>query len=365
MSNSDRSEFKILISLIEIWSIKSVSEVTNEPSDAVLYITDINNIDIIESYKKLISTAQIKFPRGTVVKKTYTKNSEPSEHSIQISITDTGILKETYVNTEVLGEDSSNMQIKVGDRIRVYLGYTTDPSIAALTKSSEAKNIYNDSESRQTYKNAMKCMFNGYIAQCSVDSPVMIKCENLAYHLKKKSCPDIPEIKDATVNKLLASDGEYKLLEGTGIELYPKTKEIDINIGTIGLNPHMTVADVLLTWSKKKLYTFLIEEGGKIYLAVGRIYSSNINDKDNVVSLLESPEQYEIDFSYHVAQNGLSLMKTDPMFIACEVSYVPEGSNKFARLTIRKDPQKAGEYQILNETKFSKNQVKASLANNK
>ena len=361
--SENRSEFKILISLIEIWKEPNLSSSTKEPdSQSCYYITDVSNIDIVESYKKLISTAQITFPRGTLIKKTYTKDMSLQGSGFQASVSDAGVLRETYTETTVLGD--GEVQIGVGDRIRIYLGYTTDPAIARLTSYSESRNIYTDTGKLKAYKDAMQVMFNGYIAQCSVDTPITIKCENLAYGLKRKSCPN-RKLSSATVNDLLAANGKVKLLESTGIELYPNTESIDINIGDIELNSHMTVADVLLTWSKNKLYTFLKEENGKVYLGVGRIYTTNIDTKDNLIAILnDNKSEPTIDFSYHVANNGLSIMKTDPLFIACKVSYVPEGKNKFASFVIRRNPEKPSEFDIVNENKSSKNDQKKKVAQN-
>ena len=359
--SDNRSEFKILISLIEIWKFSDLSSATNEPdSQTCYYITDIDNIDIVESYKKLISTAQITFPRGTLIKQTYTKNTPLEKAIFKASVSDAGVLRETYTQSTVLGE--GDVKIGVGDRIRIYLGYTTDPVIASLTSYSKSENIYTNPSKLKTYKDAMKVMFNGYIAQCSVDTPITIKCENLAYGLKRKSSPNIT-IKNATVNDLLKAGSKADLLQGTGIKLYPQTENININIGDIELNSHMTVADVLLTWSKHKLYTFLKEEDGNVYLGVGRIYTSNIDAKDNLMAILnENQNEPTIDFSYHVAKNGLSIMKTDPLFIACKVSYIPEGKNKFASFVLRRNPEKHGEFDIVNENKSSKNDQKKNAA---
>lgn len=354
----EHPDFKILISLIEVWRVEDNNNPLAEPpSDALWFVTDIANLEIVESYQKLISTAQITFPKGTVIKKTITTEEREDEGSITIGLSDAGVVQEIRTSTEVL-----STQFSVGNRIRISLGYTSDPKIAALTRHTTLSNIYNTPSKLTEYRNHLTVMFNGYIAKCSIDIPITIKCENLAYGLKRITCPDYPKIPNATVNDLLATDGKYKLLEGTGIELYPKTSEININLGDIGINPHMTIADMLNTWSKRKLYTFLKEENNRVYLVVGRIYTQDINVKDNILALCNNNSTTPvIDFKYNVAENHLTVMKTEAMFIACEASFLPQGSNQFYRVTIRRNPNNLNEYQLLNETKITKNKQKAGL----
>ena len=62
----------ILICLIQIWDMKNPKKPMEEPESPLL-ISEVESIEIEESYRKLIGTASVRFPRGTVIKKTLTQ----------------------------------------------------------------------------------------------------------------------------------------------------------------------------------------------------------------------------------------------------------------------------------------------------
>ena len=64
--------FHILICLIQIWDLADPKKPMEEPASPRL-ITEVAEVEIEESYRKLIGTASVKFPRGTVIKKTLTE----------------------------------------------------------------------------------------------------------------------------------------------------------------------------------------------------------------------------------------------------------------------------------------------------
>lgn len=132
--NASQPSFQILICLIKIWTPKSVSDPMTVPSDAML-ISEVEEIEIEESYKKLIGTASVRFPRGTVIRKTidhYNEEEAAANKVLQANITDAGVLEEVRKETTV----ASSKSFSIGQRIRIYLGYTTDPSIANLAKQA-------------------------------------------------------------------------------------------------------------------------------------------------------------------------------------------------------------------------------------
>ena len=325
-----------------------------EPASPRL-ITEVAEVEIEESYRKLIGTASVKFPRGTVIKKTLTElNGEEYSSNVSATIEDSGVL----VTTRTDSKKAEVTDFKVGSRIRIMLGYTTDPKIAALAKvNKDGKSIHNDSSKLTEYKNHLVTMFDGYITKCSIDTPIEIKCENLASGLKKISCPKVPASKNMTVNDFLAPDGKYKLLENSGLSLHPKTKSCDINIGKVSLTTDLTVADVLTEWSKYKVFAYVKYNNGEPCIAVGRSYFSNagndsvIRDDDHKIP--------EILFDYHVANNGLTLMNTDKAFLAVEATCL-DSQDKFYHITIRRNPNwddskpTKDKWQVMNETTLSK-----------
>lgn len=346
--------FHILICLIQIWDLADPKKPMEEPASPRL-ITEVAEVEIEESYRKLIGTASVKFPRGTVIKKTLTElNGEEYRSNVSATIEDSGVL----VTTRTDSKKAEVTDFKVGSRIRIMLGYTTDPKIAALAKvNKDGKSIHNDSSKLTEYKNHLVTMFDGYITKCSIDTPIEIKCENLASGLKKISCPKVPASKNMTVNDFLAPDGKYKLLENSGLSLHPKTKSCDINIGKVSLTTDLTVADVLTEWSKYKVFAYVKYNNGEPCIAVGRSYFSNagndsvIRDDDHKIP--------EILFDYHVANNGLTLMNTDKAFLAVEATCL-DSQDKFYHITIRRNPNwddskpTKDKWQVMNETTLSK-----------
>lgn len=352
--------FHILISLIEIWNMKDPKKPMAEP-ESPLRITEVESIQIDDSYRKLIGTASVKFPRGTVIKKTITTlNEQENANKVSATVDDAGVLITTRTDSKV----ASVADFKVGQRIRIYLGYTEDPTIAALTKlDANKKSIFNDSDKLKKYKEKLKIMFEGYITKCSIDTPIEIQCENLASGLKKITCPKVTAKKNMTVNDFLAENGKYKLLKNSSLSLHPETKSCEINIGKVNLTSDLTVADVLTEWSKYKVFAFIKFNGDTPYIAVGRSYFSNPG-KDSVLNYSDNKSDIpEILFDYHVANNGLTLMNTDKDFLAVEATGLDK-DDKFYHITIRKNPDynssKKGskKWQVMNETKLSKKAMK-------
>lgn len=152
--NSKQPSFQILICLIKIWTPKDPKKPMDVPEDAML-ISEVEEIEIDESYKKLIGTASVKFPRGTVIRKTvtvYNEKEAAANKKLDVDISAAGVIEEVRKSSSSVATSSS---FSIGQRIRIYLGYTTDPKIANLAKvSNSKKSIFNDKSTRQQYENA-------------------------------------------------------------------------------------------------------------------------------------------------------------------------------------------------------------------
>ena len=349
--------FKILICLIQVWSNEDMSKALEVPS-STLMITEAEDIEIVESYTKLIGTASVKFPRGTVIKKTVTtENIEEVAKATKVTANvDNGVVQTLRTDSKIA--DPSDFQI--GSRIRISLGYTTDPKIAALPKlSADGTSIYNNTDKLNQYKSALTVMFDGYIVKCSKANPIELRCENLASGLKKISCPKYTPGKTMTVNDFLSEKGDLKSLSKSGLKLQPQTERLSISLDKKPLTTDLTVADILTNWNKYKLYSYVKNDGTTPCIAVGRTYFSDL-EKDSVMST-SSP--VKILFSYHVASDDLTLMDTDKNFLAVEAtSYT---GSKFHKITIRKNPDykpdepSSKKWQVMNETTLSKKAQKA------
>lgn len=371
-----------MICLIKIWTPKDKTKPMEVPDDAML-ISEVENIEIDESYKKLIGTASVRFPRGTVIRKTITTyNEEEAAQNKQLdaNISDSGIVEEVRTSTSSVATSSS---FSVGQRIRIYLGYTTDPAIAELAKvSNSKKSIFNDSETLSKYEKAYSgserkksdgtvekytdIAFDGYITKISVDTPIELQCENLGSALKQVTCPKVTIKSKSTVLDFLGDKAKYKLLKGTGLKLHSNAKTQRWDLGKITLTPDLTVADVLTEWSKFGIHCYITTENGEPVVAIGRSYFDNAKKDSILNSSSKSNSIPQILFNYHVANNGLSLNSTDKKFLAIEAEGVGK-DDKFFHLTLLRNPKydasKSGsdKWRVVNVSQLSKKAIKAGV----
>lgn len=294
-------------------------------------ITEVREIQITESYKKLIGTAKLAFPKGTVYKSTIigSGTSEGVDASrVTTEIMQDGVLIEKR-STYAAMDDKT---FKIGQRVNIKLGYN----------------------------GVLKNMFDGYITAYNSDSEVEIECENMAYKLKLKQAPYFETPGSGTkVNDVLGE--KYGLLKDTGFQIHSDTKKFDIQIGKVKITDNFTVADVLNDWSRFKVYCFLKYDaatpGMMPTIAVGRPYSSSKSQpqfpKEN------NGKPFVIRFDYHVAGNDLKVLRTDPKFLAVQGKAL--GSDeKFFEATVRLNPDydpsdaSSKEFQTINATQISK-----------
>lgn len=212
-------------------------------------MTEVHTIEINESYKKLIGTAKVTFPKGSVCRSTIIGNVTLEGKDVSrltTEIMEDGVLIEKRTTQRLVDETT----FKIGQRINIMLGYN----------------------------GVMKNMFDGYITGYNSDSMLEIQCENMAYKLKLKKAPlfETP-VKGTTVNDVL--EGKYNILKDTGFKIHSDTKKYEIHIGKVKVTDNFTVADILSEWSRYKVYCFLKydaeDDGAMPAIAVGRPYSSS------------------------------------------------------------------------------------------
>lgn len=366
---SNLQAFHILICLIQVWDADKGLMV---PPKDCLEIAEVASIEISDSYKQLINKASVKFPRGTVIRKTSETIKEVLEDAktIDASLDEHGVLlttRKSYSRVATVAD------FDYGKRIRIYLGYTTDPYIASLPKfDAKRGSIYTSAELHKKYLEALQnCspdqspIFDGYITRCSIDTPIEIECENLASVLKQFNAPNIPSFTKMTVNDLLTPEGKHYMLKDTGLELHPWIKKnTSINIGHISLNDDLTVADVLTTWTKHRLYSYVwvdyTQNPPKPYIMVGRSYFTKC-DKDSILKQREEQglgRENKILFDYHVAGNGLTLTESNKAYL-CIQGQSMEKNNAFYHMTLRRNPEwhngdaEKDKWQILNDIKLT------------
>lgn len=292
-------------------------------------LTEVQQITITESYKKLIGTAKVIFPKGTIYKSTLVGAAtiEGKDASrVTTEIMQDGVLIEKR-NTQAAITDNT---FKIGQRIGIKLGYNGH----------------------------LKNMWDGYITAYNSDSTVQIECENMAYKLKLKQAPKFETpVSGTKVNDVFGE--KYGLLKDTGFKIHSDTKKFDIEVGKIKITDNFTTADVLNSWSKYRIYCFLKydaqTEDKMPAIAIGRPYSSS---KAQPIFPNDEPQPYKIYFDRHVAGNELKVLKTDPKFLA--VTGKALGTNeKFFEVTVRLNPEydpkdkDSKEFQVINTTQIS------------
>lgn len=295
-----------------------------------ILLTEVQSIEINESYKKLINTAKVVFPKGTVFRSTLlgpTTLEGKDASRITTEIMESGIIIEKRSNQAALDKDT----IKVGQRINIKIGYN----------------------------GVLKNKFDGYITEYNSESLFEAKCENMAYKLKLAQAPKFETSQSTKINDVLGE--KFGLLKGTGFEIHSETKRFDIDIGKIKVTDNFTVADILLNWSKYKVYCFLKYDENSPddmpKIAVGRPYSSAKSQPSFPGS--EDIAPFKIYFDYHVAASELKVVKVEPKFLAVRAQAL--GSDeKFFEATVRLnpdyDPAQTGskEFQTINATQISK-----------
>lgn len=379
-SVKDQPSFQIMICLIKIWTPKDPKKPMEVPSDAML-ISEVGEIEIEESYKKLIGTASVKFPRGTVIRKTITAYNEEEaakNSKLDVNISDAGVIEEVRSSSTV----ATTSSFSIGQRIRIYLGYTTDPKIAELAKisNSKKKSIFNDNQYLKDYEAAYPqnkkststsetvekytdIAFDGYITKVSVDTPIELQCENLGKALKEITCPKLTIKSKATVLDFLGDNSKYNLLKGTGLKLHSKAKSQVWDLGKITLTPELTVADVLTEWSKFGINCFITEEDGNPVVAIGRSYFDNAKSDSIINASSQTSDVTKILFNYHVADNGLTLTSTEKKYLAVEAEGVG-ADDKFFHLTLLQNPnydsskEGSSKWRIVNVSNLSKKAMK-------
>ena len=348
-------QLAIMFCEIKIWS--ATKEDWWTPKDYIR-LTEVESIDIQKSYKKIIQKATVKFPRGTVVgqrindtKKDETvatgNQTDAKEETSLIQSTNYGEVlvpgsATTIINAFrkedgiiIVGRDGEqelkSKMIRAGDRIEIRLAYAYSEDEYTLYKEGKIQGHLE---------------FSGFIAKCSVSTPLTLQCEDMMSILKTFSCPNNVAKKNYTVNDYLCDDGIFKLLKGTGLRIDDDTRKIKINVGRVNMSNDLVVADILDEWSKCGLYAYMNEDENYRTIKVGRVYTSGFNyGKDGNVVKAKAGVNI-IQFDWDVANDSLDVIERDKRYLAIECSGMKENGT-YIKFTIRKD--RDDNWDVINE----------------
>ena len=372
---SDDDRLAILFCEVLVWSATEKDWWT--VSEKACRITEVQSIDISKTYKKLIQTAKVVFPRGSVMTRGYgidgiksnegvrtgNKTKDDSE-TLLIDATANGDTlvrgSSIYVEGDYRGQGTLSINAERSDS--GILNVTSDTE-GMLTKNDLAPKqridirlayAYDDETFMQYKRGNIEAptVFRGFITKCSVDSPLEISCEDMASIFKKVSCPNLVAKKNYTVNDFFdeTKKGGFNLLKNTGIKLDPETKNLKIDVGKVNLQNHLTVADVLDEWAKCGIFSFMNDTEKEQTLRIGWVYNSG-GDYSKNGDLMGVPKagMNVIQCDWDVANDGLKAFEIDKSFLAVNV-IGRKTWNEFYKFTIRKK-EGSDEFEVINRRK--------------
>ena len=364
----------ILVCQIKVWKPKGNN--WYDIPDNCLTIRECESIEVSDSAKELINKAVVKFPRGTVIHLSSSKNKEvksgtEADNTIKIqelkNASNDGEVITTSISTSSEdGVSVTSMAPNYDDKGLVQFNRSKDeaallqPNDVAIGNRIEIRLGYAYSEKEFNEMNAsdglnMDLVFTGFITSVSVDTPLEIECTNMAHILTTVSVPDISEKDTLTVKDFLDSDGKWNLLKDTGIELAEASKGSDISVKGGSISNNLTIADVLTEWGKAGVLCIMeTNANGKAYLRVGLTYYAGKggggipnSDKKYITYNGGNNSLKIIQFDWDVAQDKLSLMRNDKKYLAVEAQGTD--GKKFFKFTLIKSPNTDDEGWIIDE----------------
>lgn len=382
----------ILVCQIKVWSATAPNWWTIPDIYSCLYLHEVESIEVTESYKDLLGRCVIRFPRGTIVSKLkkpdsittgnqtdFTKEKNLNEATLNgdSMVPGSGIYDNGMHTTPIqaIRDDIGIIQVSrggdahiatpndfaIGNRIQIRCGYvyngelmqSEDGNMYYRSNPYRAEQIINEDNPPE-----LKMIFTGIITGCSVTSPLEIECENMASVLKKTSCKNLVTKGNYKVNDFFKSDGNFRLLENTGITLAPASRNMEIEIGKVDISENNTVADVITSWQKAGVMAFMENfDNGMSMLRIGKAYyngGGGLQASDhNYISYNDGVSAVTIIYGdYDVAEDNLQVSRIDKQFLAI-VADGKTTDDKAFKLTLRKSPSmgadKTDAWDIINE----------------
>lgn len=392
----------ILVCQIKIWRAKSPDWFAKPDPDGCLIVRECESIEVTDSAKDLLGKAVVKFPRGTVIqlrkrkdKKVVTgEESEGTETTATVEAsTNNGEVTTPQTSVYEDGTPTASIAANYDDKGLVDFNRTKTeaalltPNDVAIGNRIEIRLGYAYSETEFDKMNAevdskeMEIVFTGFITSISVDTPLELGCTNMAHILSSVSVPTIKAQDMITVSDFLDSDGAYRLLEGTGIELDDACRKSQIYVRGGSITNNLSVADVLADWSKGGVLSRMVTQSdGSVRLKVGLSYNAGASS----ATALKSDKKYItyngggnmvplIQSDWDVAGDKLTMKRCDKKYLAVKAFGRSDG--KLFQLVVRKNPDdddegwvvdKGDQFEVVNKQKpYSRKKEKRKKSDKK
>lgn len=352
----DEDVLYVLVCQIKVW--KATAPNWFEIPEKCTVITEVEEIEINETYRELINGAVIKLPKGAVISETITnkkvddevKTGNMTDQDVEKKLSESSRLGELLVVADMISEsdehtllidntksdtglapDADNKQrvatqndFQTGNRIQIQLGYVYQPKDGEDIITEKLEKVKKGEDIPEFY-----LAFTGFITGCSVSSPLEIECENMASILKKKSCKKGVYKGKYTVNDFLKSGGKYDLLADTGISLSEVTQSIDISISNFEITDNLSVADLLFSWKKGGLHSMISRDGKEIKVGSFSVSDTKWQSDKTHIGYTDNKSIQYIQSDWDVVSDNLEVTKVDKEFIVINAKGRDENGKDF------------------------------------
>ena len=342
--DSQEDVLNVLVCQIKVWSATAPDWHTIP--DKCTIITEVEEIEISETYKELISSAIIRLPKGAVISDTIlnkniddqVETGNKTKQDIETSLSQSSNIGELLTIDDVMngsGEytlliderksDGGLVQTKnkkriasqndfmTGNRIQIELGYVYQPQEGADIITEKLEKVR-----RGEHISELQLAFTGFITGCSVSSPLEIECENMASVLKKTSSRKGVFKGNYTVNDFLVSSkdgGKYGLLDGTGIVLSESTKSQNLPIVNLSIVENTSVSDLLYNWKNSNLFCKLSRDGKELRVGGFTVSEDDWMTDKSRIDYTDNPIIEYIQSDWDVVSDSLQVTYIDKEFI--------------------------------------------------
>ena len=340
----DEDVLHILVCQIRVWKGNPANWF--EVPEKCTLITEVEEIEINETYKELINEAVIRIPRGTVINETIiskktdedvstgnmtnqnvesvlSESSRFGELLTEDTMTnisgDHTLMVDGFKSDSALGEDSPNKQriatendFQVGQRIQVRLAYIYQPMNGEDIVTEKIERVKSGEIIEELGRGLA---FEGFIVGCSVSSVLEIECENMASVLKKVSCKKGTYKGQYTVNDFLKSGGKYDLLKNTGLSLAPCTAESNLKLSKFEASDNLSVADLISSWSNGGLRALLSRDGKTIKIGGFSVSEDQWTSDKSRIDYTDNQSIVYIQSDWDVVSDDIVVKRTDKNFL--------------------------------------------------